>query len=104
MSASRRTSVVLCVVSFALCAAVRLRSGQTAPLASPDVLLVLEYDGVFDWEAVRVGDTADNAIEWIRDLSDRLTESSVNPDGQDLMVQSLTAFALMSFRCSCAFS
>lgn len=73
-------------MSFALCAAVRLRGRQTAPLASTDVLLVFEYDGVFDWEAVRAGDTA--VIEWIRDLSDRLTESSVNPDGQDLMVHS----------------
>ena len=91
MPAPRRTptSVVLYVVSFALCAAVPLRGGQTAPLARPDVLLVFEYDGVFDWEAVRVGDTATTSlIEWIRDLPDRLTESSVNPDGQDLMVRS----------------
>lgn len=90
MSPSRRTSVVLCVTSLALCAAVSLRGGQTAPLASPDVLLVFEYDGVFDWEAVRVGDTAttDSVIQWMRDLSDRLTESSVNPYGQDLMVRS----------------
>lgn len=89
MLASRRTSVFLCIVSSAICAAAALRSGLTAPLARPDVLLVFEYDGLFDWEAVRVGDAwTTSAINWIRDLADRLTQSSVNPAGQDLMVHS----------------
>ena len=89
MPASRRASVVLCVVSFALCAAAAVRSGRTPPLTRPDVLLVFEYDGLFDWETVRIGDAwTTSAIGWIRDLADRLTQSSLNPAGEELMVHS----------------
>ena len=89
MPASRRTSIILYVLSSALCTAAALRSGLTAPLTRPDVLLVFEYDGVFDWEAVRTGDAwTTSAIEWIRHLADRLTQSSLNPAGQELMVHS----------------
>lgn len=89
MLASRRTSILLCIVSSAFCAAAALRSGRTAPPARPDVLLVFEYDGLFDWEAVRIGDAwTTSAIQWIRDLADRLTQSTANPAGQDLMVPS----------------
>lgn len=76
-------------------------------MACPEVLLVFEYDGLFDWEAVRIGDAwTTSAIEWIRDLADRLTQNSMNPEGQSLMVHSgpRNCSCLYCFRCPCTLS
>lgn len=55
--------------------------------AYPDVLLVFEYDGSFDWEVVLKDARTKDAVEWMRNLPDRLTQTSADPAGQELLVR-----------------
>lgn len=49
----------------------------------PQVLYVLECEGVPEWQAIRAGD---EAVDWVRRLKDRLTVSQQLPDGEDVTV------------------
>lgn len=90
---SASASRVLIAVLFFLCATSPVRSSHKpavpVPVACADALLVFEYDGQFDWEVVHMTDARTmSAVEWMRSLPDRLTQSSVDSAGQELMVHS----------------
>lgn len=73
--------------------------------AYPDVLLVFEYDGSFDWEVVHKDARTKDAVEWMRNLPDRLTQTSADPAGQELLVRTYRiiqiAYAHCNQNCTC---
>ena len=52
------------------------------------VLYVLECEGVPEWQAIPAGA---EAVNWVRNLKDRLTICQEHPDGEDVTVSPETA-------------
>ena len=53
----------------------------------PKLLYVMEYDCIFDWEPVSLETgVTDDVLEWLSSLKDRLTVTSRQPLGDELIV------------------
>lgn len=59
------------------------------------LLYVMEYDCIFDWEPVKLQTgVTDDVLAWMLNLQDRLTLTSQNPLGEELMVRSVVPCVL----------
>ena len=55
----------------------------------------MEYDCIFDWEPVKLQTgVTDDVLAWMLNLQDRLTVTSQNPLGEELMVRSVALCVL----------
>ena len=64
------------------------------------LLYVMEYDCIFDWEPVKLErGVTDEVMVWLLNLQDRLTMTSEQPLGEELMVRLLVTPAKPAFDC-----
>ena len=81
------------VITLWLCQ-VCLRNAETDPpeggkinlrrTSRSQVMYVLECEGVPEWQAIPAEAAA---VEWVRELKDRMTINAEHPDGEDLKVR-----------------